>query len=38
MGRKREQSGVEAALTLLYSNGQSEDQIDKLKLIKRQMY
>ena len=38
MGLKREQSGVEAALTLPYSNGQTEDQINKLKLIKRQMY
>jgi transposase len=38
MGLKREQSGVEAALTLPYSNGQTEGQINKLKLIKRQMY
>jgi transposase len=38
MGIKREQSGVEAALTLPYSNGQTEGQINKLKLIKRQMY
>jgi len=37
-GLKREQSGVEAALTLPYSNGQTEGQINKLKLIKRQMY
>ena len=38
MGLKREQSGVEAALTLPYSNGQTEGQINRLKLIKRQMY
>lgn len=38
VGLKREQSGVEAALTLPYSNGQTEGQINKLKLIKRQMY
>ncbi len=37
-GLKREQSGVEAALTLPYSNGQTEGQINRLKLIKRQMY
>lgn len=37
-GLKREQPGVEAALTLPYSNGQTEGQINKLKLIKRQMY
>lgn len=38
LGLKREQSAVEAALTLPYSNGQTEGQINKLKLIKRQMY
>lgn len=38
MGIKREQPGVEAALTLPYSNAQTEGQINKLKLIKRQMY
>lgn len=37
-GLKREQSGVKAVLTLPYSNGQTEGQINKLKLIKRQMY
>ncbi len=37
-GLKREQSGVEGALTLPYSNGQTEGQINQLKLIKRQMY
>ncbi len=37
-GLKREQSGVEAALPLLYSNGQTEGQISKLELVKRQMY
>lgn len=38
IGLKREQPGVEAALTLPYSNGQTEGQINRLKLIKRQMY
>lgn len=38
VGLKREQSGVEAALALPYSNGQTEGQINRLKLIKRQMY
>lgn len=38
LGLKREQSGVEAALTLPYSNGQTEGQINRLKLTKRQMY
>lgn len=38
IGLKWEQSGVEAALTLPYSNGQTEGQINKLRLIKRQMY
>jgi transposase len=38
MGLKREQSGVEAALSLPYSTGQTEGQINRLKLIKRQMY
>lgn len=35
---KREQKAVEAALTLPHSNGQTEGQINKLKLIKRSMY
>jgi transposase len=38
MGFKRERSAVEAALTLPYSNGQTEGQINRLKLIKRSMY
>jgi transposase len=38
MGLRREQSAVEAALTLPYSNGQVEGQINKLKMLKRQMY
>ena len=37
-GLKREQSTVEAALTLPHSNGQTEGQINRLKLIKRSMY
>jgi transposase len=38
MGLKREQPAVEAALTLPYSNGQTEGQVNRLKTIKRQMY
>jgi transposase len=38
MGFKRERSAVEAALKLPYSNGQTEGQINRLKLIKRSMY
>lgn len=37
-GLKREQDAVKAALSLPWSNGQTEGQINKLKLIKRQMY
>lgn len=37
-GLGRERKAVEAALTLPYSNGQTEGQINKLKLIKRSMY
>lgn len=38
IGLRREQSAVEAALSLPYSNGQTEGQVNRLKLIKRQMY
>ncbi len=38
IGFRRERSAVEAALSLPYSNGQTEGQINRLKLIKRQMY
>jgi transposase len=38
IGFEREQSAVEAALTLPYSNGQTEGQINRLKLVKRSMY
>lgn len=38
IGLRREQPAVEAALSLPYSNGQTEGQINRLKLIKRQMY
>jgi transposase len=37
-GLQREQSAVQAALTLPYSNGQVEGQITKLTLLKRQSY
>lgn len=37
-GIERDKAAVLAGLTLLYSNGQTEGQITKLKLIKRMMY
>jgi len=35
---RRDQAAVEAALTLEWSNGQSEGQITRVKYLKRQMY
>jgi transposase len=37
-GLKKDVPAVRAALTLPYSNGQVEGQVNRLKLIKRQMY
>lgn len=37
-GIRKDQQAVEAAITLPWSNGQTEGQITRLKLIKRQMY
>jgi len=37
-GVMRDQAAVSAAITLPWSNGQTEGQITKLKLVKRQMY
>lgn len=37
-GLKRDYTEVKAALELPWSNGQTEGQVNKLKLIKRQMY
>lgn len=37
-GLKADKSPIESALTLPWSNGQAEGQINRLKLIKRQMY
>ena len=37
-GVKRDLAAVQAALTLPYSNGQTEGQVTRLKLIKRSMY
>ena len=37
-GMAKDKSAVRAALTLSWSNGQTEGQITKLKLVKRQMY
>jgi transposase len=38
VGLKTDYSAVRAALTLSWSNGQVEGQVNRLKLIKRQMY
>ena len=35
---RRQRKAVQAALTLPYSNGQTEGQINRLKLIERSMY
>lgn len=35
---QRDRSAVNAALTSIWSNGQVEGQINRLKLVKRQMY
>jgi hypothetical protein len=37
-GLQQDEAAVEAALTMPWSSGQAEGQINKLKLIKRQMY
>lgn len=37
-GIKRDESAVRAALTYEWSNGQTEGQINRLKMLKRQMY
>ncbi len=37
-GIRRDQAAVEAALTWDWSNGQTEGQINRLKVLKRQMY
>jgi transposase len=37
-GLRQDQAAVQAALELAWSNGQTEGQITRLKLIKRQMY
>ena len=37
-GVTRDKSAVSAAITSAWSNGQTEGQITKLKLVKRQMY
>ena len=37
-GLQQEEAAIKAALTLPWSSGQAEGQINKLKLIKRQMY
>ena len=37
-GLRRDQPAIVAAVSLPYSNGQTEGQITKLKLLKRSMY
>jgi transposase len=37
-GIKKDKAAVSAAITEPWSNGQTEGQITKLKLVKRQMY
>jgi transposase len=37
-GLRRDRAAVDAALTLAWSNGQTEGQINRLKVLKRQMY
>ena len=37
-GVTKDEAAVRAAITLPWSNGQTEGQITKLKLVKRQMY
>nr|WP_286192323.1 transposase [Roseomonas genomospecies 6] len=37
-GVRQDETAVKAALTMPWSNGQTEGQVNKLKLIKRQMY
>ena len=37
-GLQRDYAAVKAGLTLEWSNGQTESQIQRLKLLKRQMY
>jgi transposase len=37
-GITKDKAAVNAAITLPWSNGQTEGQITKLKLVKRQMY
>jgi len=38
LGLRNDAGAVHAGLTLSYSNGQTEGQINRLKLVKRAMY
>jgi len=38
VGLRRDQAAVEAAITSVWSNGQTEGQVNRLKVLKRQMY
>ena len=37
-GARLDRAAVEAALSLCWSNGQTEGQVNRLKMLKRQMY
>ena len=37
-GLRRDHAAVEAAITSVWSNGQTEGQVNRLKALKRQMY
>lgn len=38
LGMKKDQEAIQTALSSKWSNGQTEDQVNRLKLLKRQMY
>ena len=38
VGLRRDEAAVRAAVELTWSNGQTEGQVNKLKMLKRQMY
>jgi len=38
VGLRRDQAAVEAAVAKRWSNGQTEGQVNKIKMLKRQMY
>jgi transposase len=38
MGMKKDNEAIKSALSSQWSNGQTEGQVNRLKLLKRQMY